>query len=131
MTKKDKWMKSLSNLIDNKKEVKWLFTDWGFGLSSVSIYDSYESFNLITKREIDKDGCIQWFNIDNIKREIEEYGIKNNIKIKGLGETLATIDENGFSYSDKNKNDTILRVATQNANRDRRNRYSKDVRIID
>lgn len=90
MTKKDKWMKSLS-LIDNKKEVKWLFTDWGFGLSSVSIYDSYESFNLITKREIDKDGCIQWFNIDNIKREIEEYGIKNNIKIKGLGETLATL----------------------------------------
>lgn len=131
MTKKDKWLKSLTLLLDNKKEVRYLFTDWGFGLSSVKIYDSYESFNLITQREIDKNGCVQWFNIDNIQREIEEYGIKNNIKFKGLGETLRDINENGFSYSDKDKDDTILRVLKQNSNRDKSNRYSKEIKVID
>ena len=88
MTKKEKWL---------KKEVKYLFTDWASGMSSFKIYDSYDSFNLITQRDITKNG-IQWFNIDNVQREIEEYSIKNNIKFKGLGETLRDICGEEISY---------------------------------
>ena len=108
---------------------KYLFTDWGFGLSNMKIYDSYDSFNLITQREISKDGCIRWFNIDNVKREIEEYGIKNNIKFKGLGETLRDIDAEGFSYSDKDEEKTISKVLKQNNNRDKNN-STDEVRIL-
>lgn len=110
---------------------KYLFTDWGFGLSNMKIYDSFESFNLITQREISKNGCIQWFNIDNVRREIEEYGVKNNIKLKGLHETLRDINGEGFSYSDKDKEKTISKVLKQNSNRDKNNPFSKEIRIIE
>ncbi len=56
MTKKEKWLKKsiLNDLIrlNKTKEVKYLFTDWGSGMANFKIYDSYESFNLITQRDI-------------------------------------------------------------------------------
>jgi hypothetical protein len=89
------------------KEERYLFTDYGFGLSHFKIYDSFETFNLITERIIREDSVTNWFNIDNIRREIEEYERLNpNIKLVGLIETLNSIHENGFSYTDKDFNET-------------------------
>ena len=100
--------KVLDKSFCGKKEERWLFTDWAFGMSSFKIYDSFETFNLITSRTINSGGITNWFNIDNIKREIEEYAKSHpNIKIKGLKETLGDIHSMGFSYTDKTKKKDI------------------------
>lgn len=116
---------------NNKKEVKWLFTDWGFGLSNFKIYDSFDSFNLITKRTITQGRCTNWFNIDNIKREIEEYAKSNNVKIKGLKETLHDLKCAGFSYTDTTKNSAIKDANKMNENRNVSNPFSTEIRIIE
>ena len=116
---------------EKKKKECWLFTDWGFALSDFKIYDSYDSFNLITKRTIDKGGCINWFNIDNVKREIEEYAQKNNIKIKGLNETIQSIKSKGFSYTDKDKEKTIQEANEKNKKRDVFNKFSKEIKVVE
>jgi len=110
---------------------KWLFTDWGFGMSHFKIYDSYDSFNLITSRDIRKGNHIQWFNIDNIKREIKEWSKVNGVKLKGLNETLKSIEEAGFSYTDSDKEKTISQANKQNSSRDKSNPFSKEIRIIE
>lgn len=91
-----------------KKDRRWLFTDWSFGLNSFKIYDSFDTFNFITGRTIIEGKNINWFNLDNIEREIRVFGDKNNIKIMGLKETLSDLKNNGFCYNDKNKNHYIL-----------------------
>lgn len=110
---------------------KWLFTDWGFGMSHFTIYDSFQSFNPITSRDIRKGNHIHWFNIDNIKREIKEWSKVNGVKLKGLNETLKSIEEAGFSYTDKDKEKTISQANKQNTNRDKSNPFSKEIKIIE
>ena len=114
-----------------KKGDKWLFTDWQLGLSEFKIYDDFDSFNLITKRTITQGRCTNWFNIDNVKREIEEYATKNNIRIKGLNETLQSLKSNGFSYTDKGKEKAIKDANERNKNRDVFNKFSTEIRIIE
>jgi hypothetical protein len=85
-----------------KKKKLLLFIDWGYALKYFTI-SSYDED--ITSRQID-DGCYTcWFNIDNVKREIENYSEKNNFKLdeKKLKVFLKSIEVKGLSYSDKNK----------------------------
>ena len=112
------------------KDEKWLFTDWGFGLSEFKIYDSYGSFNLITKRTIRKGRTTNWFNIDNVKREIEEWSKNNNVKIKGLKETLEGIKSEGFHYTDKGKEKAIEDANLKNKNRNTSNPFSTEIKIV-
>ncbi len=115
-----------------KKGEKWLFTDWGFGLSYLKIYDDFDSYNLITERKIDEKGCLNWFNIDNVKREIEDYAKNNNVKIRGLNETIQSIKSKGFSYTDKfTKEKAIESADKRNKNRDKSNTYSKEIKVIE
>ena len=97
-------------------EKKYLFVDWSFCLRSFMIYDSYVTMNIITKRIIEEDGYTNWFNIDNIKKEIISYSKKNNIKIGGLKETINDIHTKGFSYTNKTKHENILSAEEKNKN---------------
>lgn len=89
-------------IFNQKKTEYWLFTDWSWGMSEFKIYTSYSDMKLITYRNIKSGNITNWFNVDNIKREIIEYSKLNNINIKGLNETLDSINSVGFSYNDKN-----------------------------
>jgi len=108
-----------------KKEIRWLFTEWSLGLSSFRIYDSYDTFNYITGREIGGGNNVNWFNIDNVKREIELFAEKNNIKIKGLNETLNDIKSHGFSYKNSEKQQYILDAEKRNKEK------GTNIKIID
>ena len=108
----------MRNKIMRNKKI--LFTDWALGLSNFKIYDSFKTLNLITERTIDENGYTNWFNIDNIKREIESYAKNNNIKFIGLKETLKNIKDNGFSYTDKTKFEFI---------KEAEKRYEKGIKI--
>lgn len=112
------------------RDEKWLFTDWGFGLSHFKIYDSSNSFNLITERTINSGGVIHWFNIDNVKREIEEWSKINNVKLRGLKETLDGIKSEGFHYTDKGEERAIKDAYLRNKNRDKSNPFSSEIKII-
>ena len=114
----------------NKKD-RWLFTDWGMGLSSFKIYDSFDTRNLITERTIDQNGRTNWFNIDNIKREIEVYAKDNNVKIKGLNETIQDLRSTGFSYTDKTKEEYTKDANKRSTDRDKSNRFTTEIRIIE
>lgn len=116
----------------NKQKERWLFTDWGFGMSNFKIYDSYETFNLITKRQISNGEYTNWFNIDNVKQEIENYQ-KNHpeIKIKGVKETMQSIKSAGFSYSNSNKDKSQLDADTRNKNYNHNNQFSTKIKLID
>tara|TARA_R110002012_G_scaffold59679_7_gene156332 strand:- start:3247 stop:3582 length:336 start_codon:yes stop_codon:yes gene_type:complete len=76
----------------------WLFTDWYDTNNSFKIYTSFGDFTLITKRELRMNGKTSWFCIDNLEKEVLEYGEKHHLNLKGLSETISNIHSNGFSY---------------------------------
>ena len=82
-----------------------LFIDWPLGLKYFTIYNATdEKYDIITERQIDDGAYTCWFNIDNIRQEIEDYSKENNFKLdqKELKNFLKDITDKGFSYSDKN-----------------------------
>ena len=93
-----------------------LFIEWGPSLGYFTIYTSLKEYSSITGRDIDDGSYVNWFNIDNIRREIENYSEKNNLKIdeKNLKLFLKKIEEKGQSYSDKNLSEIIKDVEERN-----------------
>lgn len=115
-----------------KKEERWLFTDWGFALRNFKIYDSYNSFKLITERKLSDGEYTNWFNIDNVKREIQAYQEKHpEIKLRGITETLKTLESHGFSYKNSQKKQAQLDADKRNKNYITSNQFSKKIRLID
>jgi len=93
-----------------------LFIEWGPSLGYFTIYTSLKEYSSITGRDIDDGSYVNWFNIDNIRREIEDYSEKYDFKLdeKNLKNLLKSIEEKGFSYSDKNKLEIIKDVEQRN-----------------
>ena len=85
---------------DPMKKV-YLYTEWWF-LDYFKIYTSFEDYKLITTRRIIDGDVINMFNIDNVEREIIEYGENNNLNIKGISETISDIKKSakGYFYTD-------------------------------
>lgn len=99
------------------KKVK-LIIDWSLGLKYFTIYNEIdEKYDIITDRQIDDGAYTCWFNIDNIRREIQDYSKKNNLKLdeKELKNFLTEITEKGLSYSDKNFSEIQKDVAERNS----------------
>ena len=95
-----------------------LFIDWSLGLKYFAIYNEInDKYDIITERQIDDGAYTCWFNIDNIKREIEDYSKENNFKLdqKELKNFLKSIEEKGFSYSDKNFSEIQKDVTERNS----------------
>lgn len=97
-----------------KKKKLSLFIDWE--LTYFTIHQSHEDGNVITSRDLTDGSYTNWFNIDNIRREIENYSEKNNLKIdeKNLKLFLKKIEEKGHSYSDKNLSEIMKDVEERN-----------------
>ena len=94
-----------------------LLIDWSLGLKYFTIYNTDEKYDIITERQIDDGAYANWFNIDNIRREIEDYSKENNFKLdqKELKNFLKSIAEKGFSYSDKNLSEMQKEVEERNS----------------
>lgn len=99
---------------NQKKKKLNLFIYWE--LEYFTIHPSPESVFIITSRDIYDGVYTNWFNIDNVRREIENYSEKNNLKIdeKNLKLFLKNIEEKGVSYSDKNKSEVQKDVEERN-----------------
>ena len=87
----------LKNPPDTREEF-WIFTDWYDCNQSFKIFTSFKDFTLITKRELRVNGKPSWFCIDNLEKEIRDYGIKHNLNLQGINETISSIHSNGQSY---------------------------------
>jgi len=99
------------------KKIK-LFIDWSLGLKYFRIYNTMdEKYDFITERQVDDGAYTCWFNIDNIRREIQDYAKTNNLKLdeKELKNFLIDISKKGLSYSDKYFSETQKDVAERNS----------------
>jgi len=98
-----------------KKKKLSLFIVWE--ITYFTIHPSYEDDYCITSRDLTDGYYTNWFNIDNIRREIEDYSEKNNLKIdeKKFKSFLKDIEDKGFSYSDKNLSEITKDVEERNS----------------
>lgn len=85
-----------------KKETKYLSAcvSW-IGKSSFEILDN-KTFETITGRVLRQNGKQCWFNITNVKNEVNAYAERLGLK-SDLGELFICIDREGFSYHDREK----------------------------
>ena len=93
--------KKLRKKLKTKKEkIEYLhaWISWGWALKSFKIING-DNYETITERNLEQNGKQCWFNITNIKKEINEYSNKLGLKTD-LGELFVCIDEQGLSYSD-------------------------------
>ena len=87
----------LKNPLDTREEF-WIFTSWYDCHQSFKIYTSFKDLTIITKRELKVNGKSSWFCIDNLEKEIKDYGIKHNLNLQGVHKTISDIHSNGQSY---------------------------------
>tara|TARA_B110001454_G_C12611274_1_gene388791 strand:+ start:15 stop:401 length:387 start_codon:yes stop_codon:yes gene_type:complete len=83
--------------LDTREEL-WICTNWYDCHQSFKVFTSFKDLTLITKRELRVNGKVSWFCIDNLEKEIRDYGIKHNLNLQGINETISSIHSNGQSY---------------------------------
>lgn len=95
--------KSRIKLRPKRDEVKYLhaYISWGAGFNSFRIING-ETYETITSRNLRENGKRCWFNITNVKNEVNEYAKKIGVK-SDLGELFICIEKDGLSYHDKEK----------------------------
>lgn len=84
-----------------KKPEHWLCTVWSLYMNEFKIFTSSEDWKLITSRKIKQGEITNWFNLDNIENEINDYAKQHDLKIKGLKITLNDLKQTGWSYTNK------------------------------
>ena len=91
-----KFRKKLKPKIPQEKYLN-AYVSWGWALSSFKIVNG-DTYETITERDLRKNGKQCWFNLTNIKKEVEDYAKKHNLKTD-LGELYFSLDKQGLSYS--------------------------------
>ena len=76
------------------------YISWVGGMRSFRILNG-DNYDIISERELRQNGKQCWFNLTNVKNEVNEYAKKLGLKTTGLGELFICIENDGFSYSDK------------------------------
>jgi len=76
------------------------YISWSAGFRSFEIING-KSFETITERSLIQNGKQCWFNLSNVKDEVKKYAKERNLSTTGLGELYKCIDDEGFSYSNK------------------------------
>jgi hypothetical protein len=71
-----------------------------FGFKSFRILNG-DNFDAISERNLIKDGKQCWFDISNVRNEVEIYAKERDLSTSGLDELYQCIDDEGFSYSHK------------------------------
>ena len=87
--------KKLKPISENKKYLH-AYISWEFGMNNFKIING-ENYGIITERNLLKNGKQCWFNILNIKSEINQYAKKFGYNVD-LGELYICIQDEGFSY---------------------------------
>lgn len=95
--------KSRIKLRPKRDEAKYLhaYISWGAGFNSFRIING-DTYETITSRCLRENGKRCWFNIANVKREVDEYAKKIGVR-SDLGELFICIERDGLSYHDKEK----------------------------
>lgn len=101
-------------LTKDQREEYWLFTDWFNMNNEFKIYTSFEDHTFITGRNLRVDGKQAWFCIDNLFDEIKEYGEKHNLNLKGIGETIKSIHDDGYSHDRKDIEESTKEAELRN-----------------
>jgi hypothetical protein len=88
---------------EDKQNYLKAYVSWDFGFKSFRILNR-DNFDVISERKLIKDGKQCWFDLSNVKDEVERYATERDLSTWGLGELYQCIDDEGFSYSHKDPN---------------------------
>ncbi len=87
--------KKLKPISEDKKYLH-VYISWGYGMNYFKIING-ENDDIITERNLRKNNKQCWFNILNIKSEINQYAKKFGYNVD-LGELYISIQDDGLSY---------------------------------
>ena len=102
--------KTRKNLRPKGIKINYLnaYVSWEFGFKSFQILNS-DNFDVISERKLIKDGKQCWFDISNVRKEVEIYAKERDLSLSGLDELYQCINDEGFSYSHKDPNLEVVK----------------------